>query len=151
FLSVEGSESLYKAEEGNLGKLMRIAFSQQTSKALLGYEGLKEEGLRFLTFQGRVLGKGLTAVFREVCFGLRARNVETNEVLSYPTSPTKLGVCELEAGRNLCLWGGIRVQSVLAQADATEGDLVLWLGQKLNWKLYSLTSLGWVQLGSGKK
>ncbi len=151
FLSVAGSTSVFKAEEGNLGKLMRISFSEKSSEAWQDYELLKEEGRKLSSFQDRVLGKGLTEVFREVCFGLRTRNLQTNDVTAYPSEPLRLGHCEMERGGSLALWGGLRIQAVLAEAEATEGDAVIWLGPKLNWKVYFLTSDGWVEIGAGNK
>jgi hypothetical protein len=151
FLSVEGSDSDFKAEEGNLGKLMRISFSENSSEALQDYEVLKEEGRRFSAFQARVLGKGLTEVFREVCFELRTSDMHTNDVIAYPSEPTRLGHCLMEQGGCLALWGGPRIRSVLAETEATVGDAVIWLSSKLNWKVYSLTADGWIQIGEGKK
>ena len=151
FLSIEGSDSVFKSEEGNLGKLMRISFSENSSEELEDYEALKEEGRRFSSFQDRVLGKGLTEVFREVCFGLRTSDIHTNEVTAYPAEPTRLGHCSMERGGCLALWGGLRIQSVLAEAEAAEGDAVLWLGPKLNWKVFSLTADGWIEIGAGNK
>ena len=151
FLSTEDSDSVFKSEEGNLGKLMRICFSENTSLDLQDYDELKEEGIRFAKFQGRVLGKGLTEVFREVCFGLRSTDIHTNDVIVYPTEPLRLGHCSMEHGGCLALWGGPRIQSILAKAEADEGDTVLWLGPKLNWKVFCLTTNGWRELGAGNK
>lgn len=151
FLSVEGRNSVFKSEEGNLGKLMRISFAENSSEALKNYSALKEEGRRFSAFQDRVLGKGLTEVFREVCFGLRTRNIQTNDVTSYPKEPKRLGHCEMEQGGCLSLWGGLRIRAVLAEAEAADGDGVIWLGPKLDWKVYFLAADGWVQIGAGKK
>lgn len=151
FLSIEGSQGIFKSEEGNLGKLMRISFSENSSREWQDYESLKHEGDRFSAFQGRVLGKGLTEVFREVCFGLRAKDIHTSDVTAYPSEPTCLGNCSMEQGGCLTLWSGLRIQSVLAGAEAAEGDAVLWLGPKLNWKVHTLTADGWIEIGAGNK
>ena len=151
FLSTERSATVFKSEEGNLGKLMRISFSENSSEALQDYEALRAEGHRFSTFQDRVLGKGLTEVFREVCFGLRTSDVHTTDVIAYPRESMPLGHCSMDQGGCLTLWGGPKVLAALAETEALEGDAVIWLGPKLTWKVYSLTPDGWIEIGTGTK
>ena len=139
----------FKAEEGNLGKLMRIRFAPDTSEQLHDYAKLKDEGRRLETFQERLIGRALTEVFKEVCFGLNVSDISAQEVTGYPQEASQLASGKTHSGEELFLYAGNRIERALP--DTEEGALALWLGRKLDWKVFKRQNGGWRLLGSGLK
>jgi hypothetical protein len=143
------SEDQFKAEEGNLGKLMRIKLTQSASRNLKGYSDLKAEGDRLETFQNRILGSALIEVFKEVCFGLGVSDITHAETASYPQQSTRLASGSTRGGDQLQLYAG-RTDGRFLPPEP-EGTLVLWLGRKLDWRVFKRHHQQWEMLGSGLK
>ena len=61
-------EDVFKAEEGNMGKLMRIELSDALPKATPGYKEMETENRSYAAFKHKILLMALTSTFREVCF-----------------------------------------------------------------------------------
>jgi hypothetical protein len=150
-ISVEGDHSTFKAEEGNLGKLMRIRLADAPPEDFPNQDRLIREAERFKAFQDRILGLALTAVFKEVCFGVGGTDIETIETIGYPASPTRLGNCTLTSGSTLSLWAGNRVGAQLGAVNGVNNDTVLWLGAKLKWKVFMYRDGQWLFLKDGTK
>lgn len=141
----------FKAEEGNLGKLMRINLDNPPPPGFPDREHLINEAQRFETFQKKVLGLGLIAVFKEVCFGISGTEIEAQETSGYPKNLEELGKCTLPSGATLSLWAGNRLRSNLDSIPGKNKDVIIWLGVKLAWKIYMRCDGQWVKLEEGKK
>ena len=112
---------------------------------------LAKEAKRFKDFQNRVVGMALITVFKEVCFGVGGENIVVEEVCEYPNGPNKIGRCSLEDGRVFSLWAGNRIQTRLMTIPGSEGDFIIWLGQKLAWKIYTYAEGNWRLCQEGGK
>ncbi|MFC7652226.1 hypothetical protein ACFQT4_08265 [Pseudoduganella danionis] len=129
---------LFKAEEGNMGKLMRIQLPGEMPKSAPHYEEMKDEDERYMEFKQRVLALGLRETFLEIC---RLEGCETADArvgTEYPQQCSNLGNVTLPNGLPFQLIAGPKPEHWLR----TKGDsslrrvAVLWLGVKLEWKLF---------------
>ncbi|MFC6031893.1 hypothetical protein ACFPZM_12225 [Pseudoduganella danionis] len=144
---------LFKAEEGNMGKLMRIQLPGEMPKSAPHYEEMKDEDERYMEFKQRVLALGLRETFLEIC---RLEGCETADArvgTEYPQQCSNLGNVTLPNGLPFQLIAGPKPEHWLR----TKGDsslrrvAVLWLGVKLEWKLFSGRKGLWTLVGQGKK
>jgi len=149
-ISSEDAPAKFKAEEGNLGKLMRIKFNSETSVQLHGYSELKNEGDRLERFQNRILGSALIEVFKEVCFGLGISQITHLETSEYPSQCQRLATGKARNGSSFHLYAGPRLDPLMLPADQA-GTLVLWLGRKLEWRILKKQANSWIALGNGLK
>lgn len=150
-LSSQNTEGLFKAEEGNLGKLMRIRLDQELPDDFPEKDALIKENGRFVEFQDQVIALGLTSVFDDVCFGIGASDVDTKKLTTYPNKPTLLGQAKLPSSKSLHLWAGNGIPGKLKEVSGEKGDFVLSLGRKLDWALYIHDGNKWKKVSDGKK
>jgi hypothetical protein len=101
------------------------------------------------TFQNRILGSALIEVFKEVCFGLGVSDITHAETASYPQQSTRLASGSTRGGDQLQLYAG-RTDGRFLPPEP-EGTLVLWLGRKLDWRVFKRHHQQWEMLGSGLK
>jgi hypothetical protein len=148
-ISQVNSEDQFKAEEGNLGKLMRIKLTPNASTSLKGYSDLRTEGDRLERFQNRILGSALIEVFKEVCYGLGVSDISHTETADYPQQSTLLASGRTKTEERLQLYAGRTDQRSLPTEP--DGTVVLWLGRKLDWRVFKRQRGQWEMLGSGLK
>lgn len=151
---IDGADGKYKAEEGNLGKLMRIAMPEALPTTVPSYAEMKVENERYTQFMSLVLALGLRETFLDVCTLDGAVNVVTEEPHSYPNTCRVLGGATRSNGTSLSLIAGPRPSRWLRDTDDAaflNGATCLWLSQKLNWKVYRKEANEWGEVASGQK
>ncbi|MBI4024934.1 MAG: hypothetical protein HY360_08125 [Verrucomicrobia bacterium] len=145
----------FKAEEGNMGKLMRIGLDPNLPAETPNLEALKAEAATYDAFKQRVLAFGLTETFREICFLQEAENVKMQTVQAYPEDLQMLGQARLKGGNEFCLLAGRNLSQWQKEEEMksihTQGSVSLWLSSKLNWHVLQKGEHGWKVVGSGEK
>lgn len=142
----------FKAEEGNMGKLMRIDLNPDLPVETPNYEALKAEAKLYGVFKQRVLCLGLTETFREICFLQKAEGLTLHPVEEYPSRVLPLGQARLPHGQDFYLIAGRDLsQWQKREADHSPGSLALWLSPKLNWRILRKEQNGWKAIGTGEK
>lgn len=151
---IDGADGKYKAEEGNLGKLMRIAMPDALPDTVPSYAEMKVENERYTQFMNLVLALGLRETFLDVCTLDGAVNVITEDPHSYPTACQVLGSATRGNGTVLSLIAGPQTGRWLRSTSDEmflNGATCLWLSQKLNWKVYRKKANKWIEVASGEK
>lgn len=145
----------FKAEEGNMGKLMRITLEAGLPPTTPGLAELKLEAERYERFKDRTLGHGLAETFREICDLQRASQIECQQVARYPNDLAQLGRAELSNQRAFYLFaGGSIARLARTEPDATRhpnGTTALWLSSKLKWVILKVADGAWNQAATGDK
>lgn len=156
-ISVESSPKgkRFKAEEGNMGKLMRIELESGLPAATPNLDELNQEAVKYQRFKDRALGLGLTETFREICDLQQANEIECNIIVNYPADLQEIGRARLRTGAHFCLFAGGAIADLLGVTVETSrhppGTLALWLSSKLKWFILKANAKLWVQVGSGNK
>ena len=151
---INSQQGGFKAEEGNLGKLMRIALPEVVPPTVAGYDEMIAENARYSAFSARALALGLRETFLDVCTVANAVNVNTTEAICYPSDPCELGHAVTRDGNSLALVAGARALRWLEGSEPPrfeDGSVCLWLSQKLDWIVYKKDNEGWSVRGSGQK
>lgn len=154
-ISSETRRNRFKAEEGNMGKLMRIELESRLPASTPNFTELRREAEKYQRFKDRALGLGLTETFREICDLQKATQLECQPTLNYPAALTELGHASLPSGAAFCLYAGGSVSHLLRAApDQTHqpsGTIALWLSSKLNWRIVKVDGAAWKQIDAGEK
>lgn len=151
---INGDGNGYKAEEGNLGKLMRIGLPSNAPDGLADIRELKSEFSRYESFLQLILALALRETFSDVCAVDGVVPDEQQDVMRYPDRCCVVGRAVCRNGQRLLLIAGSSQAGWLNGEDLQHeaiGTCCLWLGQKLNWIVYEKTGSGWVNKGSGDK
>jgi hypothetical protein len=132
----ENDQSKFKAEEGNIGKLMRISLSSLVSSDVPYYEELRAENEQFSIFKKKAIALGLQEIAKELEFTLTGSMTEHPEIREYPSSTNllaffdsgtiKIGILAGPAQKTL-------VKNIMAERSL---DIALHLTSKLEWKLF---------------
>lgn len=127
----------FKAEEGNMGKLMRIGLEARLPATTPGLAEMQAEAELYERFKTRTLALGLTETFREICDLQRATEVECKSVDDYPKALIQIGQAKLPGQRRIYLFAGGNSKSAARQKlDSVAhppGTMAFWLGSKLKW------------------
>ena len=154
-ISSETQHLCFKAEEGNMGKLMRIELDPRLPSSTPNISELRQEAEKYQRFKDRALGLGLTETFREICDLQKASQLDCQPPLKYPTALTELGRAQLPSGAIFCLYAGGSVSQLLRsnpdQDVQPRGTFALWLSSKLKWVIVKATDDSWKQIDSGHK
>lgn len=151
---INGNGEGFKAEEGNLGKLMRIALPAETPASLPHYVDMKAEYDRYEKFTQLILALGLRETFLDVCALDGATCLDAQQAISYPAKCELIGRARRLNGNHLILIAGASPANWLNTSqidDSPNGMCCLWLGQKLNWVVFRRSESGWTQTGTGDK
>ncbi len=145
----------FKAEEGNMGKLMRIAFEAELPVGTPGLAAMQAEAELYERFKTRTLALGLTETFREICDLQRASNIRCEPPEHYPEALAEIGRAEL-AGRgtiSLFAGGGIAhfTRTPPNSAEYPDGASAIWLSSKLKWAVLKVVQGAWVVVTTGDK
>ena len=154
-ISSESRRDRFKAEEGNMGKLMRIELETRLPASTPNLADLRREAEKYLRFKHRALGLGLTETFREICDLQKANQLECRPPQNYPTALTELGSARLPSGAVFCLFAGGSISHLIRttpdQARHPSGTLALWLSSKLKWVIVKADGDSWRQVATGNK
>ncbi|GGX13188.1 hypothetical protein GCM10011282_19150 [Undibacterium macrobrachii] len=151
---INGSGAGYKAEEGNMGKLMRIQLPSEMPQSVPHYMEMKEEDELYTKFKQQVLVLGLRETFLDICLLEGCDQVEADVGTEYPLECKILGDVELPSGVNFLLLAGPRPDQWLRTTPSgmfRPKAALLWLGVKLDWKLFANRGGHWTVIDQGKK
>jgi hypothetical protein len=128
-----------KAEENNMGKLMRIG----TEEVVLGQVPNGNETLDeihdYERFQEMVLIYGVIETFKELCMEASWEIGNVPERNAFPVQLAHLATARADNGRIHLAAGrvsGTALDRLHAEVEIRSGDHILWFGQKLDWKVY---------------
>jgi hypothetical protein len=145
----------FKAEEGNMGKLMRITLEAGLPASTPSLADMKTETEKYELFKARTLGLGLTDTFREICDLQGAGQLVCHPVASYPDDLTELGRAELSGGKAFCFFAGGSSVHLARTAPKIgrhpDGTTALWLSSKLKWVILKVAGGKWKQCATGDK
>jgi hypothetical protein len=154
-ISSETRLHCFKAEEGNMGKLMRIELEPGLPASTPNIAELRYEAEKYQRFKDQALGLGLTETFREICDLQKASQLNCQPPPKYPTALVELGRARLPSGSVFCLYAGGSVSHLFRvrpdQAGLQPGTLALWLSSKLKWVIVKATEGSWEQIATGHK
>ena len=149
---ISAGNGMYKAEEGNLGKLMRIHMSSQTSNKVPYYEEVKSEALAYELFKNRILFLGLNETILDISESINGV-VTYSEATDYlPTIATVIGCVSYPKSKIHFVVGVKRSNVEWSEIIETldENEIIIHLGTKLDWKVIKHSGT-WTVLSSGKK
>lgn len=145
----------FKAEEGNMGKLMRIALEAGLPATTPGLAEMQVEAERYERFKTRTLALGLTETFREICDLQRATNIRCEPPEHYPDTLAELGRAALPGRGAISLFagGGIAhfTRTPPNPAEYPDGAAAVWLSSKLKWAVLKVFAGAWVVVTTGDK
>jgi len=155
-ISSEKRKGFFKAEEGNMGKLMRIALDEELPETTPKIADLRNEAARYKQFQSRVLMHGATETFREICEVIGATKIVEDEQKSgesYPATPALLAEATLANGaRFLLIAGGTVAQFMRDKSNSfPETTVALHLSVKLVWQILRRKKGAWENIAKGEK
>lgn len=151
---INGKKSLFKAEEGNLGKLMRIQLPADMPKSVPHYAEMAAEDTKYTSFKNLVLALGLRETFLDVCTLEGASEVTVDAPHSYPSDCKVLGKAQRNGGKPFYLVAGNRPGHWLKgpeMAKIAVGAACLWLSAKLDWRIYKKGAGAWSMKADGAK
>ena len=151
---INGQKNLYKAEEGNLGKLMRIQLPPDMPKSVPHYAEMVAEDKTYMIFKNLVLALGLRETFLDVCILEGATEVVVDAPHGYPIDCKVLGNAKRNGGKPIFLVAGNRPEQWLKGAEMAKigkGATCLWLSTKLDWRIYRKGADGWGMRAEGAK
>lgn len=147
--------SRFKAEEGNMGKLMRIGLEARLPATTPNLAELQAEAVRYERFKTRTLALGLTETFREICDLQRATGIRCEPPEDYPDAMAELGRAELPGRGPIFLFagGGIAhfARTPPNPAEFPNGAAAVWLSSKLKWAILKVVEGAWVVVTTGDK
>jgi len=142
----------YKAEEGNLGKLMRIHLSSASSPALPYFPEMNSEAVEYDNFKKSIIYLGLLETSKDINNEINGVWNKILRVAEAPTSATVFASSSLEKFKLHFIAGTKR-----ANADWNDivpsintSDVIIQLGNKLDWKIFKYDE-GWKEVLNGKK
>ncbi|MEB0134617.1 hypothetical protein QN362_04650 [Actimicrobium sp. CCC2.4] len=151
---INGAEATYKAEEGNMGKLMRIQLPQEMPQSVPHYLEMREEDDLYTKFKQQVLALGLRETFLDICLLEGCIQADAEVGTEYPQECKILGNVELPSGVNFQLLAGPRPDQwlrTIGVRSSPSKTALLWLGVKLDWKLFAIRGGYWTIMDQGKK
>ena len=138
-----------------MGKLMRIALSEELPKTTPFYREMKAEDDRYSSFKAKTLLLALENIFKEVCFLEEATTIRVEELDKYPEGARLIANATLPSGQDFILLAGSRPDQFLANPATLKGHkdntAALWLSSKLAWKVFKKTQWQWKEHGNGLK
>ncbi|WP_280774301.1 hypothetical protein [Polynucleobacter sphagniphilus] len=151
---INGALNNYKAEEGNLGKLMRIGLPSDAPSTLSDFDAMKAENSHYESFLQLILALGLRETFIDVCELDGATPDISKDQITYPNICCIVSRAIRKNGGTLLLIAGpapVRWLNQSEMANETDVTHCLWLGQKLNWVVYEKLDDSWINKGEGDK
>jgi len=149
---INSDEGGYKAEEGNLGKLMRISMSDQTSNNMPSYEAMRSEAIEYETFKRNILLLGLKETMKDISEVLGGAESLAENANELPTTAEEIGCCNLPDKKVFFVSGRKSANSSWDAILSTleESSVIVQLGNKLDWKVIKHSDT-WSVTASGKK
>jgi len=141
-----------KAEEGNLGKLMRIHMSDETSEHMPSFEEMLQEAEAYTEFKNRILMLGLNETIKDISEKAQCVLSIPEDIQSPPEIATVIGSADRLLGKIHYVTGtkrsNVSWETVIESLD--DNDVIIQLGNKLDWKVIKKTE-DWFIVSFGKK
>ncbi|EMN7321891.1 hypothetical protein WB896_004265 [Vibrio vulnificus] len=138
----------FKAEEGNLGKVMRIKLSEKADLNLSYYEEMIKESADYYRFSNLVLGRGIVETAREIADYLGIE-VECEEVSIEFTGDAKIiAKGKRDSNRIIFVSGKNKLKQL--QKNCRESDVVISFNYELNWEISKFDG-NWKSIAKGEK
>jgi hypothetical protein len=150
-IDAPNSGGKFKAEEGNLGKLMRIGRDNTIPDSTPSFREMKMENELYQTFMAKVLAIGLRETFNELCLLAGCDEIGFIEFDSYPNSTTQLAKAKLPDDRQFVLLAGGRAPHGGSRAPYPDKTLAFYLTGMLKWTLLEANEGAWLEKGEGQK
>jgi hypothetical protein len=154
-ISSETTAGSFKAEEGNMGKLMRIELESGLPLTTPNLGDLQVEATKYREFKERALALGLTETFHEICDLQQCTEISCEPPQSYPPSLMEVGRARLLSSSIFFLFSGGSIAHLLrTHTDETihpSGSVALWLSPKLKWVIVKKAGSTWQHIGEGNK
>jgi hypothetical protein len=143
----------FKAEESNMGKLMRISLETSLPSETPALHEIRLEMDRYENFKAYILRLGLSETFREICDLQQANSVAIDSPRHYPEVLTQVGSAVLKDGRLIFLFAGGSPSRFGKPDDATfpSGSLAIWLSSRLKWTVLRVSEGEWATVANGEK
>ena len=151
---ISASKTTFKAEEGNLGKLMRISLPESGYDDVPEIDEMRLEARRFHLFRDRILSLALRETFIDICLMEDADPSLSDALSQYPLTCSTFGRAVRGSGHSLIAIAGANREAWLRGSEgqaARNGTSAIWLGAKLNWVVFVKREGHWVQTAEGNK
>jgi len=137
---ISANENEFKAEEGNLGKLMRINMSNDTSRSMPYYDEMHAESERYESFKAKALSLGVIETIKDIAFALGTNPHFESNITSYPNTATLIATTNID-NKNISFVAGPQRRG-MSWSDVTNDSnvhdrIIVYLGSKLEWKVIS--------------
>ncbi len=149
---IDSDDGGYKAEEGNLGKLMRISMSENTSNDMPSYDAMREEANEYEAFKSKILLLGLKETMKDISWVLGGAEFLEDKITQLPITAEEIGCCNLPDKKVFFVSGRKSANSVWDGILTTleDNNVIVHLGYKLDWKVIKHLE-SWTVTSSGKK
>jgi hypothetical protein len=150
---IDSDGTKFKAEEGNMGKLLRIHLSNDISTKVPYYLEMKNEALKYKVFTDGILARGINLTFENISTYLGGEFTLIHKIVSYPTAIMHIATITINKEEIICTAGGsISISGITNSFNPSKsGGKCIHLGSKLGWKIYHNNSTEWVSYSGGKK
>lgn len=142
----------YKAEEGNLGKLMRIHLSNASSSELPHFSQMNSEAVEYDNFKRSIIHLGLLETSKDINNEIDGDLEIIEGTTEAPTQATVYASASLDDFKLHFVAGTKRVNT--DWNDVVPGintsDVIIHLGNKLDWKIFKYNG-SWKEVLNGKK
>lgn len=150
---ISSKGSTFKAEEGNLGKLMRINMSNQTSPDMPYFEEMRKEADSYTSFKDKILLLGLNETIKDISEKVEGILSYPNNIRELPEIATVIGFADIPDSKRVHFIAGSkrgsRPWNEIISPSKNE-DVIIQLSNKLDWKVIK-NSGPWSVIASGKK
>lgn len=142
----------YKAEEGNLGKLMRISMSEDTSNEIPYYDDMKIEAEEYEDFKRKILLLGLKETMKDISWALGGVEFLEDKISNLQSTAQEIGCFNLADKKVFFVSGRKNANSEWGDILNTleESSVIVHLGNKLDWKVIKYLD-AWNVSSSGSK
>ena len=148
---LDGDTDMFKAEEGNLGKLMRIHMSEHTSKNTPYYAEMLSEANDYANFTSETLYLGVCETSKDISNALNGTLTFYNKMTQFPENVSEFASIHIGSQKITIVAGPKRGDIWMKQFPTVSSlDRLFYLDAKLQWTIYS-GGKEWKLVSSGKK
>lgn len=148
---ISSTGSTFKAEEGNLGKLMRINLSNKTSPDMPYFEDMQMEADSYTSFKKKILLLGLNETIKDILEKVEGILPYPNNISELPEVATVIEVADIPGRKRIHFIAGSKRGNTSWNeiiSPSKNEDVIIQLSNKLDWKVikntdrWSVTALG---------
>ena len=150
---ISSTGSTFKAEEGNLGKLMRINMSDHTSPDMPYFEDMRMEADSYTSFKDKILLLGLNETIKDIAEKVGGILSYPNNISELPEVATVIGFANILGSKRIHFVAGRKRGNTPWNeiiSPSKNENVIIQLSNKLDWKVRKNTHR-WSVIASGKK